>query len=162
MKATIVDRPPMQVVGVEIRTSNALEMSGKGKIPALWQRVRTEPLFDSVPNVAEHGTILAVYSDYENGADGDYSFLVGVEVTLADSAAPAGMVAKSIPASLVAALTSERGPLPGIVLDLWKKIWKMSPTELGGRRAFTFDIERYDARAKDDKHAQVEVSLSIE
>jgi predicted transcriptional regulator YdeE len=161
MKAAIGDRAAMRVVGVEIRTNNKLEMSNDGKIPALWQRVRSESLLDSVPQVVEPGIVLAVYSDYANGADGDYSFLIGVQVSGSDGTAPAGMVSKTIPASRVARVTSAVGPLPNIVIALWKEIWKMSPTDLGGRRLFTFDIERYDARAKDDKHAQVEVTLAI-
>lgn len=161
MKATIEDRAPMQIVGVEIRTNNALEMSGKGKIPTLWKHVRSESLLDAVPQVAEPGTILAVYSDYQNGAEGDYSFLVGVQITRTDGAVPAGMISKSIPASRVAKLTTAVGSLPDIVIQLWQQIWKMSPSELGGRRQFGVDIERYDARAKDDSHARVEVTLSI-
>jgi predicted transcriptional regulator YdeE len=161
MKATVGDRPPMQVVGIEVRTSNALEMSAEGKIGPLWQRVRAERPFDAVQHLAEPGTILAVYSDYENDADDDYSFLVGVPVTRTDAAVPAGMVSKSIPASRVATLTSDVGGLPDIVLELWRKIWTMSPSDLGGRRAFTFDVERYDARAKNPEHTQVEVTLSI-
>ena len=61
-----------------------------------------------------------------------------------------------------ATLTSDKGPIPEVVIRLWQRVWSMSPIVLGGRRAFEADYEIYDQRAKDPRDGQVELRLGLE
>ena len=156
----IVTRGELFVMGKEIRTTNADEATGKGKIPGLWNEFVSEGIATSIPNRVAPDRIVAVYSDYESDANGPYSLLVGAEVNdIRD--VPFGLVAKKIPRARYVRVLSERGAIPAIVFGVWKKIWGMSAKELGGDRAFGVDLEVYDERAQNRDAAQIEVYVSL-
>lgn len=82
------------VVGIEARTSSVREMTGEGIIGKQWQRVMQDRLVENIPNRIGQN-LYSVYSDYESDARGEYSFLIGVQVSRAD-AVPSGLVSKKI------------------------------------------------------------------
>ncbi|MGB0074244.1 MAG: hypothetical protein WBA18_06945 [Terracidiphilus sp.] len=51
--------------------------------------------------------------------------------------------------------------MPGVLQTAWAHIWKMTPAELGGRRAFVTDYEIYDARSANMQSAQVEIHVGL-
>jgi predicted transcriptional regulator YdeE len=158
-EATMVTRDEFFVIGKEIRTSNADEASGKGRIAGLWSAFVSEGMARAIPNRTARERLVAVYSEYANKADGQYSLLVGAEVKdLRD--VPAGMVGKVVPPARYAKVTSERGAIPAIVIGVWQRIWQMPAEDLGGERAFGVDFEVYDANA-DPNDTQIEVYLSL-
>jgi predicted transcriptional regulator YdeE len=71
------------------------------------------------------------------------------------------MIAKRVPAGRYAIFTSRTGPVEKIVPEVWKEIWSVSRSTLGGDRAYMADYEVYDSRASDPKNAQVEVHVGI-
>ena len=67
-------REGFEICGLKARTNNADEMSGRGAIANLWGEFLK---FNASRNSATKNEIYAVYYDYENGAQGEYSVLIG-------------------------------------------------------------------------------------
>jgi|RhiMetdeSRZDD1v2_1073273.scaffolds.fasta_scaffold561591_2 predicted transcriptional regulator YdeE len=161
MQAKFVERSEINVIGIEVRTSYTEEMAGKGEIAANWQKYYQEGIGPKIPNQRKPGVVLAVYSDYESDEKGAYSHLIGMEVSSLKEV-PAGMAARTLPPATYAVVTSECGPIPDIIIDVWKQIWSLGPEGLSGkRRAFKNDFEVYDQRSQNPKDAQVDVYLSV-
>jgi predicted transcriptional regulator YdeE len=155
MQPQIITKPGFKIIGIEVRTSNPDEMSGKGKIAELWQKFYSEDVSPKIPG-KRGDAILAAYTDYESDVNGAYSLIVGSEV---DSLAniPAGLVGREIPAAKYAVFTSARGAIPGIIIDVWKRIWDYK----GAARAYQTDFEVYGSENRDPNHSQVEVYVSV-
>jgi predicted transcriptional regulator YdeE len=151
---------PISVIGIQIRTDNARELSGNGAIGALWGRLFAENLPAQIPNRASE-SIFAVYSNYASDENGDYDYLLGCPVTSIETI-PEGMTSAAIPTGDYAVFTSETGPVVEVVQATWKHIWALAPGELGRNRAFLTDYEVYDHRAIDPASTQVEIHLSLE
>jgi predicted transcriptional regulator YdeE len=156
----IVEQPGLTVVGISIRTSNAHEMSGKGAIPQQWHRFMSEGLLGKISNRVD-SNILAVYTDYENDANGAYTFMLGARVSSTDSVPP-GMVAKKIPAARYAVFISETGFVGKVVPETWSRIWTALKAEPGGNRTYKADFEVYDQRAANPQNAEVSIYVGIE
>jgi len=116
-------------------------------------------IIEQIPNRADQ-SILAIYTDYESDANGEYTFIIGAKVTSACST-PEGMVAKQAPESRYAVFTSEKGPVWKVVPEVWQKIWSTSTQEMGGDRAFIADFEIYGERSADPQNGVVEVWVGI-
>jgi predicted transcriptional regulator YdeE len=159
MKPRVVEESGFTVVGIEVRTSNAKEMSPEGVIGKQWGRFMQGNLAVRIPNKAD-SSVLAVYSDYASDKDGEYSFVIGARVTSAKEV-PAGMVVKKVPAGRYAVFTSEKGPVGKVVPGLWQRIWTIPKAEPGGDRSYKMDYEVYDERAATPQDAQVDVHIGI-
>lgn len=134
-------------------------MSGAGVIGKMWQRVATERLLEKIPDRIDSDT-LALYTDYESGANGAYTFVIGAKVKSVGKI-PAGMVELKIPAAKYAVFSSARGPVEKVVPEAWGRIWVLSDAALGGKPAYKTDFELYDERAADPQNAQVEIYVGI-
>jgi predicted transcriptional regulator YdeE len=155
----IQHRAGFYIAGLTARTNNAREMSGKGKIDSLWQAFLQPSLVAKIPNKIGVD-LIAVYTEYEAGHTGYYTYLLGLPILTVESL-PASLTVKHIPAGRYAVISSSRGPITRIVPEVWQRIWSMSPKELGGRRAFKTDFEIYDQRASDPENAQIEVYIGL-
>src|SRR5437016_13947719 len=91
----LVDEPGFTVVGISSGASNGEEMSGKGVIPQQWDRSIKEGMLGQIPNKVD-SNILAVYTDYESDANGEYTFLLGLRLSAVDHVA-LGMVPMEVP-----------------------------------------------------------------
>jgi len=159
MKPRIVNEAEFRVIGSGVRTSNAQEMAGAGRIAKLGERFVGENLVAKIPDKLD-GAILAVYTDYASDQDGEYTLIVGARVK--DGAEPPqGMIAKNIPPGRYAGFTSEEGPVEKVVVGTWQRIWSTVKSELGGDRAYVADFEVYDQRAANPRDAQVDVYVGI-
>ena len=67
-------REGFEICGLKARTNNADEVSGRGMIANLWGEFLK---FGDGGTCAEKDEIYAAYYDYENGAQGEYSVLIG-------------------------------------------------------------------------------------
>lgn len=67
-------RESFEICGLKTRTNNADEMSGRGAIANLWGEFLK---FNASGSGAAKSGIYAAYYDYENGAQGEYSVLIG-------------------------------------------------------------------------------------
>ena len=67
-------RESFEICGLKARTNNADEVSGRGVIANLWGEFLK---FNASRSSAAKSEIYAAYYDYENGAHGEYSVLIG-------------------------------------------------------------------------------------
>lgn len=147
------------VAGYSVRTNNADEAAGRGRIGDLWRRFREQNLGATIPN-REPDALIVVYSNYESDENGEYDYLLGARVSSIRNL-PAGMVYREVSAGRYAVFTTSPGPVMEVVPKEWKRIWKTSPKEMGGRRAFITDYEVYDRRSADPSRAQVEIHIGV-
>jgi predicted transcriptional regulator YdeE len=148
------------VAGIEIRTTNAAEMTSAALIPRQWDRFVKENLAAAIPHRVDD-RILAVYTDYESDQHGEYSFLLGVRVSFEAEfpdgpRIPEGMTLRRIPAAEYWVIASERGPVRRVVPDAWKQVWQSREI----RRSFQADFEVYDERAVNPENSVVEIWIS--
>ena len=151
---------PITVAGIQIRTNNALELSGEGQIGPLWRRFFTESLDTHIPN-RTGSELYVVYSNYDSDEYGDYDYLLGVAVSSIETL-PVGMTFAAIATGRYAVVTTDKGRVTEMVPGTWKEIWNMTAEELDGGRAYLTDYEVYGEKAADPTDAQVEIHLSLE
>jgi predicted transcriptional regulator YdeE len=150
---------PFYVAGYLVRTNNAAEMGGQGKIGPLWQRFIGEKLARQIPNRTDDA-LTVVYSNYASDEQGAYDYLLGARVISLGNL-PAGMVSIKVAPGKYAVILTEKGAMPEVLQATWAKIWKMSPAETGGKRSFITDYETYDQRNADPSRTQVEIHLGV-
>jgi predicted transcriptional regulator YdeE len=155
MQPRLVEHPAFHFVGLSTRTSNADEMAGKNRIGAVWERFYAENLFEKIPHQTESGVVLALYTEYQHDVNAPYSFAVGVRVAHVTGPLP-GLTAYAVPPARYAVFTSDRGPIPGIVIDVWRTIWSSQI-----QRAYRSDFEIYDGRSQDRNDAEIDVWVSV-
>ena len=149
------------VAGHQVRTSNAAEADpAAAQIPGLWQRFFEEHITSRTRDRLDDA-VLAVYHDYESDHSGEYSLTVGCPVRTLEGQ-PGDLALVRVPAQRYAVVRTERGPIPGIVIDAWRAIWSMTPEALGGPRAYEADFEVYDEGSADPADAQVEIWIGLE
>lgn len=149
------------VEGIHVRTSNMDESDpSMARIPGLWQRFYAEGIIERVQNRLDD-SVFAIYHDYESDQTGAYGLLLGCAVMTARGG-HTGLVLTEVPAQRYAVVTSQKGQMPGIIVDAWRWVWSAKPEELGGRRAFLADFEVYDQRSADPANAEVEIWIGLE
>jgi len=159
MNPKVVKLGGFTVIGISARTSNAKEMTAQGVIGPMWGRLMQEGLIAKIPNKADQ-SVIAVYTDYASDHNGDYTYVLGARVT-SNAEVPAGMVAKKIPGGRFAVFTTETGPGPKVVPELWMRINSLPKTAVGGDRTYGADFEVYDERARDPQNLQADVYIGI-
>jgi predicted transcriptional regulator YdeE len=147
------------VIGISVRTNNKNEATPDGLIGKQWQRLFQENLLNKIPSKAD-ANIIAIYTDYASGKDGDYTFILGAKVN-SDKEVPAGMVAVKVLSGRYAMFTSEKGVVYKVVPELWRRIWAVPKSAASGDRAYKTDFELYDQRAVDPQNSQVDVYIGI-
>ncbi len=147
------------MVGITARTSNAREATADAVIGKQWTRFMQEGLLVKIPNRVDH-SIVAVYTDYAGDHNGNYTFVLGAKVS-SSANVPEGMAARKVPAGRYAVFTSEKGPGPRVVPELWMKINSLPKSATGGDRLYRADFEIYDERAADPESLQVDVYVGI-
>jgi len=157
LEPTLTSREAMKVIGVEARTSNAREAGpATARIPGLWQRFFAEHVPEQIPNRAGAGAWVAVYTHYESDANGEYSLVLGAEVSSLDDVPP-DLTGIALPASRYLVFSAQ-GPMPQAVIETWNGIWSYFQSPSGFERAYTADFEVYDQRFQ---NARPEVDIFI-
>lgn len=118
------------VSGPSIRTNNASEFSGSGKITALWAQFYASQ--STLPEIA-----YGVYSDYESDASGDFTVTAG---TKAESVVDVGVSVKS-GAYLV---FPAEGEMPAAIIEAWKTVWEHFSKDQTYERSYVTDFEQYN------------------
>ncbi|WP_019119319.1 GyrI-like domain-containing protein [Brevibacillus massiliensis] len=156
-KPRIVTLGERRFAGISVVTDNEHELSGRGKIAALWERYRQGRVQQQICNRTEENLTIALYSQYESDETGLYTYSIGsfVDSSEGQGGQLAGIV---IPPATYAVFTSRKGPLAEVVVETWQAIWEWSK---GGGRAFTADFEVYDERAADPSWSQVDIYIAI-
>lgn len=157
----IVEKEAIKLVGISAQTTNKQESTSQAKIGVLWGRFWGEGIQQLIPMIdsTEPQPVYGCYSDYENGASGEYKILAGCRVNLTEPV-PEGLTATILPPSRYAVFTTRKGPVSEVVLETWQTIWKLSETPQL-LRTFTGDFEVYDERSADTENAQVDIYIAI-
>lgn len=162
MQRKIVERPEIKLVGITVRTNNKLEFNKlDGRIFPCVIRYFHEKLFDKIPNRSKKGTTFCAYSDYESDHTGDYTYLIGEEVSSFDKNLPQDFQKLVIPKQKYVVFTTSPAPMPDVLTNAWKEILSMSPKELGGQRNYKADFELYDERAADHQNIVLDLFIGV-
>lgn len=155
----VIQERSFYVAGYSVRTNNADEAAGRGRIGDLWQRFRQRNLGAAISNRVDDDLVV-VYSNYASDEHGDYTYLLGARVSSPRGLPPA-ITCQKIAAGPYAVFATKQGPVPEVVPAEWKRIWKTSPEEMGGQRAFTSDYEVYGNGSANPQWAQVEIHIGL-
>lgn len=161
MQKTIIDLQEKKLVGIKTITNNASEMnSATAKIGSQIDRYFQNALAEKILDRKNPGTTYCVYTNYESDYLGDYTYFIGEEVTTFDEV-PVGFQTLIIPIQNYAKFTSDPGPMPEVCINMWKAIWSMRPSDLGGERSYIADFEVYDKRSQDHQRVVLDIYIGI-
>jgi len=148
-----------RVAGFSTRTSNPDEASGAGRIAALWKRAHEEHVHGRIAHALNAPVMVAVYTDYEDGAAGEYTLVVGAPVVKAgpdDAPGPSDVVFVEVPDGSFL-LFEAIGPMPQALVDTWGRIHAYFAGDVPYTRSFLADFEIHDAL----EPARVEVYVGV-
>lgn len=129
MKIITIDS--FTVSGPSVRTTNALEASGSGKLADLWAHCR-----ESRPPFSE--MICGVYSDYQSNASGEYTVTAGTRTSSSGDSVVAVEPGTYLefPAN---------GQMSGAIIDACKSVWEFFSKNQSYERLFETDFEQYNS-----------------
>jgi len=162
MQETITSLGNLVLVGTEVRTSNAKEGNpDTAKIGPHFYQYISQQTAEKIDGRLAPYTTYSVYTKYESNEHGEYTHFLGESVDPSSKQTHNDLIKLEIPASKYKKFTTNEGPMPGIVIEAWQKIWAMTPEELGGKRTYIADFEVYDQRSADPAHAVVDIYVGI-
>jgi len=155
MKHEEIKLDKFYVVGISVRTTNQNHQS-QGDIVKLWEAFfRNGYIQQMLPNKVSND-IYCIYTDYESDYTGEYTTIIGYQVS--------GI--EGIPTNLSLAIHEiaeskyykyiSHGELPYAVGKTWAHIWQ---SNIDRRYAADFDVYGDDAR--DPKNAKITTFLSV-
>ncbi|SEG26948.1 GyrI-like domain-containing protein [Paenibacillus sp. UNC499MF] len=162
MKSVLANKPSFRLAGVSVRTTNAAEAGPEGKLSQLWQQFFGSDIA-SRPGVVNPHLIYGLYTDYESDASGEYTALLGHEIsgeasaTLADSS---GLQLAEVPAAKYMVFETRQGPVQEVVPQLWQEIWGYFQNA-EEQRTYTGDFEVYDGRGFNPENGIVQIYIAI-
>jgi predicted transcriptional regulator YdeE len=164
MKTESVKLGDIKLVGISVRTKNQDEFNPEtARIGKTFGQFLSQKLGDKIQNPKNPGVLFSVYTNYESNEHGEYTYFLGEEVTHFDDLAILnnGLKCLTISAAKYQKFTTESGPLPGVVVQGWMEIFKMTPKDFGGDRAYQADFEIYDHRAMNPLDAVVDIYIGV-
>ena len=151
--------PEINLVGLTTRTCNSNEQNpSQDKILPLLKKYFSNSFSEKIFNRKNPNTTFIAYTDYESNYTGEYICLIGEETTK-NSNQDNSLDQINIPNQSYMKFTSEVGPLPEIVINLWNKIWEMK--EIENRRRYIADFEVYDHRSIDPSNSIVDIYIGV-
>ena len=141
-----------KIIGISIRTKNKNNQA-QSDINELWNKWFSENVDSRIPNKVSKD-IINMYTDYESDENGEYTCILGYQVTNLDSI-PMGLIGREIP-ELKYKEFIPKGKLPDCVVDTWKTIWNLKFD-----RSYQADFDVYDFDKMNPENAEVKTYLSI-
>ncbi|HEX4044431.1 MAG TPA: GyrI-like domain-containing protein [Gammaproteobacteria bacterium] len=161
MKNVTVNMQEIKLIGLSARTNNKNEMNPQtSKIGELAGRYWSQNVAVQITDRKNPGVTLSVYTEYDSDEHGDYTYFIGEEVSSFENM-PSGFKKLIVPSAKYQKFTTPAGKMPEVVINAWQKIWKMSPDDLEGKRAYLADFEIYDQRASDPGNTIVDIYVGI-
>ena len=162
MKKDIIELNETLLVGISTRTNNQDEMTpDNGKIPATIAKYDDEKLAEKIKHRNKPRQAYCVYTDFDSDENGEYTYLVGEEVSTFDSQDQSLFSFVTLPAGRYCKFTTEPGVMPQVVIEAWQEIWQMQSSDFGGQRSYIADFEVYDHRCADPNNAVVDIYIGI-
>ncbi|GKS11618.1 GyrI-like domain-containing protein [Paenibacillus chitinolyticus] len=160
MKSVFANKPSFRLAGVSVRTTNAAEAGPEGKLPQLWQQFFGSDIA-SRPGIENPHLIYGLYTDYESDASGEYTALLGHEISEETTdGASSGLQFADVPAARYMIFETRKGPVKDVVPQLWHEIWAYFQNA-AEQRTYTGDFEVYDGRGFDPENCVVQVYIAI-
>ncbi len=159
----MVQLQEIKLVGISCRTNNDHIFESDpsiNKIAATVQKYFYETLAEKILYRKKPGTTYCAYTNYESDFTGDYTFFIGEEVKSFENVLTE-FGTLTIPTQNYAKFTNGPGPMPGVCIDMWKRIWAMQSSELGGDRGYITDFEVYDERARDHQNVTLDIYIGL-
>ncbi|GGF84073.1 hypothetical protein GCM10010912_31600 [Paenibacillus albidus] len=158
MNTEIVHKGEFTLCGISTRTTNAEEMSGKGRLSQLWQDYFSSSLASRVADPSSQ-LIYALYTDYESDASGAYTVIVGQDVAAEEVNPADGYQYAKVPEGKYMVFTVPAGPVYEKVAQTWGEIWAyfQNAAEV---RTYIGDYECYDSRNADP--AEIKIYIGIQ
>lgn len=117
--------------GISVRTNNAAELQGQGKIAALWGQFSARH-----PHPA---SVLAVYHNYQSDALGDYDLTLVNQDQASEGECPVQIQAGTY------LRFDSADSRPEAVVALWQTIWHYFAEANAAARCYLSDFEQYHA-----------------
>lgn len=162
MQKEITHVNDIKLIGIRTHTCFSNECNPlTSKIAPLVARYWSEKTAEKIPNRKNPGTLFVGYNDYSSDYRGNYSYLIGEEVTSFGNI-PEGMETLVIPEGSYTKFTTNPGPIPQVIISAWQKIWQLEEKkQLEGKRRYLVDFEVYDERARDPLNTVVDVYIGL-
>ena len=144
----------MKIIGIETRTTNQNGQAVQD-IGGLWNRFFSENIIRKISN-AVNSNVYAIYTDYESDYTGEYTTLLGLEVSSLDEI-PSGLVGREFPKQNSKKFLA-KGAMPQAVAEAWQKIWEQDK-ELN--RLYQYDYELYTEKSQQGDLSEVEIFISV-
>ena len=162
MQKSIITLPEIKLIGITIKTNNALENNkSKAKIGKTIQKYFSEGLSEDIPNRKKPLLTYCAFTEYESDFTGNYTYLIGEEVESFHNL-PKGLAKLIIPTQTYIRFKVGPGSMPELCLKSWQKIWQMDTFQLGGKRRYHTDFEIYDYNTYDPQNAIFYIYIGIE
>ncbi|MDF2549452.1 MAG: hypothetical protein K0S07_519 [Chlamydiales bacterium] len=164
MHQTTIQLPKIKLVGITTRTNNKRLFESDpttNAVAATVQKYMHTNVAAHISNRKRPGTTFCIYTHYESDYQGDFTYFIGEEVTSFEKVAE-GLETLTIPAQTYVKFTNQPGPMPAVCIDMWQKVWQMTPADLGGARAYIADFEVYDERSHDHQNVVLDLYLGIQ
>lgn len=152
MKYKTITKGPMQVMGIQIRTTNE-DWQVAEDLPPFWGRFWRENTPSKIPN-QKTGEALGLYCEYEKDHTKPYTLVAGCEVTLVGEI-PEGLVVKRVPASNYAVFRI-KGEYPAALMKAWEWVW-----EGHLERTYTGDLEIYPPGFDPEENPEMLLYIAI-
>lgn len=161
MQKTAAQLLEIKILGITCRTNNVAEkIADTAKIGPLVQKYMQSGVAERIPHRKNPGTTYSIFTQYESDFRGEYTYVIGEEVT-SFGEVPEGFFAMTIPAQSYEKFTNGPGPMPEVCISAWQKIWNLTPEELGGTRGYLADFELYDKRAQDPNNVILDIYIGL-
>lgn len=150
----MVHEKGFHLIGLEIRTNNS-DGRAQTDISALWSRYTLENLLDKIPNSIDKD-LVSLYTDYSSDYTGDYTYVLGLQVTSLEHI-PEGMIGRTFPPATFE-IFQAHGELPASVYKTWVEIWSKDKSL---NRSYLYDFEKFDNRARQGEDAIVDIFVGV-
>lgn len=156
MKPQVRTHNEMKFIGIDVRTSERMESDKSiAQMRSLHKKFVDEKIEATIPNRIDSDLYFAIYTKYERGHAGAYSYILASEVNDLTTV-PDGMVALEIPKSQYLVFSTEGGT-PEALANTWKQIRRYVANQAVYQRTYTADFEVYDKSFPD----QVDVYIAV-
>lgn len=157
----LVELKEIKLRGITARIEKKAESdSDSNQIGKVLSKYFGENISAGIKNRKSPGRTFCVYTNYEKDFTGEYDYFVGEEVSGFGEPAE-GLKELTLPESSYAKFTVGPGSMPGLCIEAWGAIWKKTPEDLGGARAYIADFEIYDERSADPSKAIFDIYIGI-
>ncbi|GGG65754.1 GyrI-like domain-containing protein [Paenibacillus radicis (ex Gao et al. 2016)] len=158
--ARIEEIPSFTLAGISAVTTNAVELSGNGKIGKLFEQFYSRNIGGQLADHTEKPGLYSCYFNYEQGDAGQYEVMVSLQVEKDLQAKyPESVTTFTVPTATYAVFVTERGPVIEKVQQAWAGIWQWS-RQPGNERTFTGDFEFYGPDI-DMNDGQMEIYIAV-